>query len=306
MSSAAAEFAPSPGLPGPLDPTATARFYSRDGTALYGEWFEPDEARGRVLIMHGYAEHCGRYREVAHVLHRMGLASLSYDMRGHGRSQGQRGHIDSIRDYLDDMDAALAELDERFRRRYGDPGDRPLFLVCHSNGALVALRALADPLRRPRGVDAAVLSSPFLGLKVRVSPVKDLVGRAASRWAPRLSLPNELRIEDLTRDEGKLAERRVDTLCHDVASARWYQEALRAHHYVLRNAPRVRTPTLWLVAADDRIAAAPASRAVRARLRVPAEYHELAGMYHEVFNERDRGRVFELLRAALEGRITQS
>jgi lysophospholipase len=305
MPSAAAEPALPPALPGPLDPTATARFYSRDGTALYGEWFAPDEARARVLIMHGYAEHCGRYREVAHVLHRLGLASLSYDMRGHGRSQGQRGHIDSIRDYLDDMDAALTELDERFEHRYGAAGDRPLFLVCHSNGSLVALRALADPLRRPRGVTAAVLSSPFLGLKLPVSPVKDLVGRAASRWAPRLSLPNELRLEDLTRDEGKLAERRVDTLCHDVASARWYQESLRAHHYVLRNAPRVRTPTLWLVAAGDRIAAPAASRAVRARLRVPAEYHELPGMYHEVFNERDRGQVFELLRTYLEGRISE-
>lgn len=305
MPSVVAQTNQPPDPPGPLDPAATARFYSRDGTALYGEWFEPDEARGRVLIMHGYAEHCGRYREVANVLHGMGLATLSYDMRGHGRSQGQRGHIDSIRDYLDDMDAALVELGERFGRRYGPPADRPLFLLGHSNGALVALRALADPLRRPRDVRAAVLSSPFLGLKVRVSPVKELVGRVASRWAPRLSLPNELCIEDLTHDEGKLAERRLDTLCHDVASARWYNESLRAHHYVLRNAPRIRTPTLWLVASDDRVAAAPASRAVRARLRVPAEYHELAGMYHEVFNERDRAHVLAHLRAFLESRITE-
>lgn len=278
--------------PGPLEPSETFRFCSSDGTELYGEWFAPDPSTARpraaALIMHGYAEHCGRYREVAHVLHRLGVATLSYDMRGHGRAAGQRGYIDSFDDYLDDMDAALCELGARADR------DLPRLLIAHSNGSLVALRALADPARKPSGVIAAVLSSPFLRLKLDVPVPQQLLGRAASRWAPRLSQPNRLQIEHLTSDPAKQAERRSDPLCHDVASARWFTATQEAQAYVADYASRIDLPTLWLVAHDDRLVDAAASRVVRARLRAPSIYHGLVGMEHELFNERERGRIFQL------------
>ena len=285
-----------PAAPGPIDPSATCRFSSRDGTGLYGEWFATGSTpRAAALFMHGYAEHCARYRELAHVMVAMGVAVLSYDMRGHGRSDGQRGHTPGYRRYLADMDSALDELD----RRLGTDHKVPRFLLGHSNGSLVALRALADPLRRPPRLSCAVLSSPFLGLKLEVPAVKGLVAQIAGRIVPTLSLPSELKIEDLTHDEGKLAERRVDTLCHDVASARWFTAALRAHEYVADNAQRIDLPTLWLVAGGDKIADPSRSRMVHSRLRAPSEYHEFPGMHHEVFNEVDRAAVFERLRRFL-------
>jgi len=286
---AASPIAPPTTAPGPIEPASTPRFKSADGLALYGEWFPVDKPRGLALVVHGYAEHCGRYREVAHVLNRARLSVLTYDMRGHGRAEGQRGHVDSYRDYLADLDAAMDQL-----VALSDTPLLPRLLLGHSNGGLIALRALADPLRSDR-IHAAVISSPFLGLKVRVSPAKGLLGRVAGRVAPTLSLPNELRIEDLTHDPGKLAERRVDTLCHEVASARWFTSALETHDYVLDMAHRIRVPTLWLVAADDRIADPAASKAVHRRLRSWSRLHMLGGMFHEVFNETDRGRVFGLV-----------
>lgn len=287
--------------PGPVSPTATFRFSSGDGTGLYGEWFAAQRPRATALIVHGYTEHCGRYRELANVLNRDGIAAMSYDMRGHGRANGQRGHIDSFSDYLDDLDAALDEL----RARVGDPAV-PVLLICHSNGGLIALRALADPLRKPAGVTAAVVSSPFLGFKLPVAPAKKLVARAAGRWASRLSLPNDIPIEYLTSDPAKQAERRVDTLCHDVASARWYTETLLAHEYVADYAARVDIPTMWLVANDDQIADPAAARVVHARLRSSSTYHGLESMHHEVFNERARGRTFDLLRAFLDEILTRA
>ena len=63
--------------PGPLAPTRTVTFSSSGGTTLYGEWFAPTSPRGVVIVLHGYAEHCGRYRELANVLVRSGLAVLT-------------------------------------------------------------------------------------------------------------------------------------------------------------------------------------------------------------------------------------
>jgi alpha-beta hydrolase superfamily lysophospholipase len=281
-------------LPGPIDPSASFRFPSKDGRELYGELYEHSSPRGAALVLHGYAEHCGRYREVAHVLHQAGFATLAFDMRGHGRAAGARGHALRFEEFLGDVEAALGELDRRLGR------ELPLALVCHSHGGLVGLRLLADPWRCPKRVRCAVISSPFLRLRMKVSPVK----RVGARWVgfllPSLSLPNEIPIDKLTHDAGKLAERRVDTLCHDVAGARWFNEALAAQAWVSEFAHRVAVPTLWLIGGEDAIADPSASRAVAERVGGPARIHVLEGQYHEVFNESERGATFALMREFLE------
>src|SRR5690606_488035 len=139
------------------------------------------------------------------------------------------------------------------------------------------------------------LSSPFLRLKIEVPAPQQMLGKVASRWAPRLTQPNKIAIEHLTSDPVKQAERRGDPLCHDVASARWFTATQEAQAYVAEYASRIDVPTLWLVANDDRLVDAAASRVVRARLRAPSVYHGLHGMEHELFNERERGRVFHLV-----------
>ena len=286
--------------PGELEPSEVFDFTSRDGTGLYGEWFDAGEPRALALVIHGYAEHCGRYREVANVLGRAGLSALSYDMRGHGRAEGQRGHVGDYREYLDDMDAALDELRDR------GGASLPVALITHSNGGLIALRALSDATRAPRKVDCAVLSSPFCGFKIKVPTSKKLLGNAAGRLAPTLSLPSELDIEHLTHDPDKLAARRVDTLCHEVASAGWFVAAQATHEYVLEMAHRINVPTMWLVAGADLIADPAATRRVHHRLRAPSRFIELPGFYHECFNERERGRVFEHMTQFLESRFPKS
>lgn len=284
--------------PGPLAPTATPRFTSSDGAALYGEWFSVPRPRAAALVVHGYLEHCGRYRELAHVLAQAGVATLTFDMRGHGRAEGQRGYITGIGEYLADLDAAREELD-RLVAELAPGSALPRVLIGHSNGALIALRALAEPTRGPAPA-AAVLSSPFLGLKHKVSPVKDMIGRLAGRWLPTLSLPSDIPIEHLTSDPDKQRERRLDTLCNDVASSGWYLAAQEAQAFVAEHASRIEVPTLWLVSGNDRVADAAVTRTMHARVRAPSTYHELAGMEHEVFNERERGRVFGLLRDFLD------
>ncbi|RMH42437.1 MAG: alpha/beta hydrolase [Deltaproteobacteria bacterium] len=277
-----------------VGPDDTGFIASRDGTALYVEWFDAatDAAPGLAIVLHGYAEHCGRYHEVARVLADLGMPTLTFDFRGHGKSDGARGHVDHFREYLDDVDAALRELD----RRAGDTS-LPVLMLGHSNGGLVALRLLADPTREPNRVRAVVLSSPFLGLAAKLPLWKRQLAVVSGRYAPRLSMPNEIQIDDLTHDPDKLAARRADTLCNDNATAGWFTAALRAQRYVYDNAVRIEVPTLWVVAGGDRLADPAATRAVHARLRAPSVYREYPGWHHEVLNEVDRQRVFDEIRA---------
>ncbi len=292
--------------PGPMEPTETGELFSRDGTALYSEWFATAaQPRALALILHGYAEHCGRYREVANVLNQAGVAALSYDMRGHGRAEGQQGHVANYLDYHHDMEAALEQLDDRANISY--PGTQPpVILVSHSNGGLIAMRAMCDPMRVPRRLAAAVLSSPFLGLKLKVPRAKALISKAAARLVPTLSLANDIDIADLTHDAGKLAERRMDTLCHEVASAGWFDSALYTQKYVGEFAHRVTVPTLWLIAGEDRLADPAVARRIHQKVRAPTRYVGLPGLFHEVFNEVERELVFGHLTSFIDDRFPPS
>jgi alpha-beta hydrolase superfamily lysophospholipase len=272
--------------PGPLAPTSTQTV-----AGLYVETFQPAGApTGVVVLTHGYSEHCGRYHEVAHVMVKAGWAVLSYDVRGHGKSPGERGFINRFTTYLAD----LAEM-RAAARKLAAPG-APMVLLGHSHGSLITLRALVD--ERPPEVVAAIVSSPFLALKLEVPAYQRLLARVAIRLAPKLSQPNALRVEDLTQDTQKQAERRADALCFAVATSRWFTEALAAQDYVLEHAGRIQLPTTWLVAGADPIADPARSRAVAAKI-AGATYHDFASMKHEVFNELERGRVFGELSRAL-------
>jgi alpha-beta hydrolase superfamily lysophospholipase len=278
-------------------PDHTSHIASRDGHRIYCEWFAPAAPRAAALLVHGYAEHCGRYRELAGVLRRAGLAALSFDVRGHGRSPGARGHVERFERYLDDFEAATAEL----AHRVGETA--PRVVIAHSHGALIALRALTDPERDPQAFGAAVWSSPFLGLHRPVRGARAALGRLGALIAPGLVLANDLRVEDLTSDPDKLAARRADTLCHDVATAGWFAAAQSAQAYVAAHADRLAIPSLWLVAGRERVVDVGAIRQAAARASAPAVVHEIAEARHEVFNERGREAVFALVTGFINDKL---
>jgi alpha-beta hydrolase superfamily lysophospholipase len=279
--------------PGPIEPSETRTLPSSGGTTLHVELFRPAAAPRAVAVMvHGYAEHIGRYREVAHVLVAAGLAVVGFDLRGHGRSSGRRGHVDAFTDYLDDLDAALA------LARKEHPG-LPVILVAHSNGSLIVLRALTDERRAP-AVAGAVISSPFLALKLAVPRAQIWAAKLASRIYPAFSQKNGLKVEQITSDKQMQAARLADTLCHEVASARWFTEAIAAQAYVRAHATAITVPTIWLIGGADPIADAAVANTL-ARTVAKAEVHLLEGFLHEVFNETDRARPFELMAKAIDG-----
>lgn len=271
------------------EPTRFSTLTGEGGLRLHAELFLHDNAKGVVLVTHGYAEHCGRYRELAEILVGAGWSVLTWDVRGHGQSGGPRGYCDRFSQFLEDFRVA--------HRAARELAKGPLVALGHSHGALITLRALLEP--SPPAVDALVLSSPFLGLATPVPAPKAFVGKLASKLFPRLSLPSGIKIEDLTADEGKRAERAKDTVCFDIATARWFTEAVAAQQQVADQVARIDVPSLWLIGGADALASAPQSRAVAAKMS-RATVHLLEGYRHEVFNETRRAEVFQTLTQYLD------
>ncbi|HKA90776.1 MAG TPA: lysophospholipase [Haliangiales bacterium] len=274
----------------------TATFPSA-GETLYRSLTSAGAPRAVLVTVHGYAEHHGRYARLTDELVGRGFAVFGFDYRGHGHATGARGHCNRFTDFVADLSTACEEA----RRLV--PG-KPIGLLTASHGALVTLRALCDPQTK-LDVAGAVLTSPFLGVALAVPGWKTVLGRAASRLAPKLSMPNGIRSADLSHDPKVGAAYDADPFVHHVATARWFTEMSGAHDYVRAHAARLAVPTLWLLAGDDRVASTPASEAVYAAAGGDKTFRRFDRLYHELYNEPepDRATVVADLFSWLDGRF---
>jgi alpha-beta hydrolase superfamily lysophospholipase len=268
---------------------------TRDGLALHYRAWLPPTPRGVLLIVHGLAEHSGRYAHVGPRFAAAGYAAYALDHRGHGLSPGRRVHVGRFAEYLDDVDALAAVT------RHRHPG-LPLVLVGHSQGGLVVLTCV---LERPRGLAGAIVSSPLLGVHpaARASPALVAAARVLSVLWPNVLIPNHVDASRLARDPAVGRAYLADPLVSHRVSPRWLIAVLRAIERVHQDAPFLSIPVLLMISGADRIVDPEAS--VRFASRAPAHLVDLVrweGFFHEMFNEPDRETVFRRMEAWLEAR----
>ena len=245
-----------------------------------------------LLLVHGYAEHSGRYEEMAGWFAVRGAAVHAYDHRGHGRSGGPRCHVARFDDFLDDLAAVLAAV------RTQHPA-LPVTLIGHSMGALITLAFLTE--RQP-ALASAVTSGAALSLGA-VSPIRVALARALRRILPRLSLGSGLDPQGLSRDPEVVRRYLEDPLVHRTMTASLGAEMISAAPRTAARASQVAVPLLLLHGAADPLCAAEGSRRFHAGLRSPGSalriYPELR---HEIFNEPERETVWQDVLTWLEER----
>lgn len=270
----------------------------RDGTELLLRTWQPDPARfaeplGSVLLVHGLAEHAGRYQHVADLLCGLGLRVRAFDLRGHGASGGARMVADHPDAYLNDLaeiyDAAV-------------PGWHELpILLGHSMGGLIAARFATA---RVRPVRALVLSSPALAL--RLSRPALALHRVLLTLAPRLRVPNPIDARHLSHDPAVVAAYRADPLVQTTITAGVLEGFIRGMAQAQADAALLEAPMLMLVGGADRVVDPAGSRAFFDS--APPDLREQVWFdqgYHEIFNEAQplRGEVFAALTGWLQRRL---
>ena len=194
-------------------------FVTEDDIALfYRQWSDETTGRAAIAVVHGYGEHSGRYERLARRLVPLGYSVYACDLRGHGLSPGRRGHIERFSEYLLDTAGFLRLVRTQER-------DRPLILLGHSLGGLIAARYAQDPAVDLPGM---VLSSPFLRLKLPVPAWKTVAASALSRFAPALPMPSGLPLKWISHDTDIVEETRRDPLSHRCTTPRWFTETVAA------------------------------------------------------------------------------
>ncbi len=252
------------------------RVSSADGTSLrVVRW---GEGKRDVLLVHGLAEHAGRYAHVAEALGAAGYRVSFVELRGHGESAGDRGHTSSWRRYAEDLWAAARTLDDSYA------------IVAHSMGGLVALDAVREAMGQP--VLGLALSNPMIGLAFDPPRVKVRASRVLSKLAPRLKFRNEMDTSKISRDPEVVRRYEADTLVFDTITPRWFVESVEAMKRVKAAASRMTLPMMMMVGESDAICSPREMLALATSWGGPRTICRYPALYHELFNEPEKGEVF--------------
>ncbi|HET7434299.1 MAG TPA: alpha/beta hydrolase [Thermoanaerobaculia bacterium] len=252
-----------------------------DGIVLAVEDHPVASPRARVVIVHGYAEHLGRYAALVQRLVAEGFACHLFDLRGHGHSGGVAAHVARFDDYLSDLRLVIARVRD----------DVPLILLAHSLGGLIALRYVQT---EPNAANALAVSSPFLHPGFAVPAAKRLLAQIASWCAPTLPFDTGLDAEWLSTDESVVAAYQNDPLVLRKTTPRWFTEVEQAQHALIAGASDITLPLLMLLGNEDKIADHELAAEVFTRIgSADKTLQQYAGYRHEIFNETGRAVVID-------------
>ena len=263
----------------------------QDTNIYYQYWLPEGELKASVLVVHGLAEHSGRYMNVVNHLVPSGYAVYGIDHIGHGKSDGERVYVERFQDYTKTLKIYFNMI------RDWQP-EKPIFLIGHSMGGLISAAYL---LEHQDELTGAVLSGPSIKVPDNISPATIFVGNTLSVIMPKVGIL-QLDAEGVSRDPAVVDAYVNDPLVYTgKISARLSAELLKTMQRVTEGAAEIRLPILIVQGGNDKLVDPSGAQllydSVASRDKTIKIYD---GFYHEVFNEPEHEQVLSDVKTWLE------
>jgi alpha-beta hydrolase superfamily lysophospholipase len=256
----------------------------RNAKIYYQARLPEGNVKAVLLIVHGLGEHCGRYMNVVNHFVPLGYAVYGLDHIGHGKSEGMREGVESFEDYTDTLTVY-------YKMVKGWQTGKPMFLLGHSMGGLISSCYLLDHQADFRG---AVLSAPLIKAGGNISQATILMGKILSALAPKMGLL-PLDAKNISRDPEVVKAYVNDPLVfHGKTPARLAAELLKAMLRVAKEADKVTLPFIVLQGSEDKLVDPSGAQTLYDKAGSKDKTIRIyEGLYHELFNEPERGRVLK-------------
>ncbi len=213
-----------------------------DQKVYFQRWQPEKSPEAQVLLVHGLGEHSTRYSHVGEFLCHEGIALTGFDLLGHGKTEGQRGHAESYDEYCRQVDFFLKDL-------HKDQPQAPVFLYGHSMGGLIVLYYMLN--KKPQDIKGVVCTSPGLATGFPVPAWKTTLGNLLYKFVPRFSMDNGLPIDGISHDQDVVRAYKADPLNHSKISARMGMDLIRNGRDISEKATDFPCPMLLMVGEKD-------------------------------------------------------
>ena len=266
----------------------------RDANIYYQRWLPEGKSEAVLLIVHGLAEHSGRYMNVVNHFVPLGYAVHSIDHLGHGRSDGTRVYVERFEDFTEPLKTYLNMV-------RGWHPDEPIFIVGHSMGGLISAAYLLDHQAELAG---AVLSAPCVKVSDSTSSTTILISKVLSALMPRFGVMR-LEAAGVSRDPAVVQAYVGDPLVYTgKITARMMAEVLKTMQRVTAEAPQITLPILLVQGSQDRLVDPHGAQMLYDTVSSADKTIKIYdGLYHEVFNEPEHAQVLSDVEAWLEARL---
>lgn len=273
----------------------TFEIITTDGLMLRGMcWPAEGTCKAAISLIHGMGEHIGRYDHVATAFNARGYTMMGTDLRGHGKSDGKRGHVPTFGTYLDDLFQSLEKMRADF------PGI-PHYIFAHSLGGMIALDYV---LRRKPDLAGLIVSAPLLQLAYKPSLWRMILLKSLKALNLNIPIPRGVDDTKLSRDINVARTFRNDPLSHGVITPTLAVGMFEAGDWCLAHADQLELPTLIYHGDADLITSLDASRRFVEKAGSNCTFNLLPGCMHEPHNEPQRQEVFDLILNWLSSRLT--
>jgi len=152
-------------------------FTSHDGLQLFKRSWTIENSKANIYIIHGYFEHSGRYDFLAERFNAQGYGVYAFDLRCHGKSEGERVYIDDFSNITKDVELWMEMVVDK---------DKPSFIFAHSLGGLIASAFLMDHKPKLKNLRGLLMTGPALMISKDLAPMLQKVAGIVGRFLPRL------------------------------------------------------------------------------------------------------------------------
>jgi alpha-beta hydrolase superfamily lysophospholipase len=252
-------------------------------TLFYQGYLPVERPRAVLLIIHGLAEHIGRYMNIVDYFVPRGYAIYGFDQRGHGKSEGMRGYVERFSYYIDDTKAF-------FDMVHGEHPRKSLFILGHSVGGLIAT---TYSLNHQNELDGLILSGVTIKPGESLSAVKVMLARLFSKVMPKVGI-DVIDASAISQDQAVVKEYINDPLVYrGKISSRLGAELINAMQVLTNHISNIHLPILIMSGSVDRLSNPEGSRFLYNRISsIDKTIKFYDGFYHEIFNEPGRNQVF--------------
>ena len=269
-------------------------FITKDGKKLFRKsWLPEKEPKAVMIIVHGFAEYCDRYHHVAQYLNEFGYAVESFDLRGHGHSDGIRTYVHSFENLLDDLDIFLEQCAEKYP-------DKPIFMFGHSmGGAIVSLFSIT---RQP-DIAGILLSGASIKVSDEISPTLVKLSKILGKIVPKMQTI-KLKSEHISHDPEIVKKYDNDPLVYrGGVLARTGAELNKATEKIQAQMGKFKLPVLIMHGDIDKLADCDGSKMFYDHISSQDKTLKLyEGFYHEIVNEIGKDKVLRDISDWLEKR----